>query len=169
MACFSVSQWMIVDCLVCVCAIIWLLYSGPCNLIPLYVTIRTILRQLLLYQSYTRNIDRYTFILRSPSIHVNIRPYFVGRTYGLNSQGPLYMLCFVCLVSSCLWSGMFDLIQVPFLPGDTDLDQLSKIFQTLGTPTEDSWPVSLWCTRKILTRSTCTVKYSHWLLILKTT
>jgi hypothetical protein len=30
----------------------------------------------------------------------------------------------------------------PFLPGDSDLDQLSKIFETLGTPTEDDWPVS---------------------------
>ncbi|UYV80505.1 CDK7 [Cordylochernes scorpioides] len=30
--------------------------------------------------------------------------------------------------------------QVPFLPGDTDLDQLNKIFQALGTPTDESWP-----------------------------
>lgn len=29
---------------------------------------------------------------------------------------------------------------MPFLPGDTDLDQLSRIFQTLGTPTEKDWP-----------------------------
>ena len=33
-------------------------------------------------------------------------------------------------------------LQVPFLPGESDLDQLSRIFQALGTPTEDSWPVS---------------------------
>ena len=33
------------------------------------------------------------------------------------------------------------LLRVPFLPGDSDLDQLSKIFETLGTPTEESWPV----------------------------
>jgi cyclin-dependent kinase 7 len=32
------------------------------------------------------------------------------------------------------------LLRVPFLPGDSDLDQLSKIFETLGTPTEDDWP-----------------------------
>ena len=46
------------------------------------------------------------------------------------------------------------LLRVPFLAGDSDLDQLSKIFQVslsllsmwhiyhqaLGTPTEDSWP-----------------------------
>ena len=31
---------------------------------------------------------------------------------------------------------------MPFLPGDSDLDQLSRIFQTLGTPTEKEWPVS---------------------------
>ena len=33
------------------------------------------------------------------------------------------------------------LLRVPFLPGDSDLDQLSKIFETLGTPTEAEWPV----------------------------
>lgn len=32
------------------------------------------------------------------------------------------------------------LLRVPFLPGDSDLDQLTKIFQALGTPTEDCWP-----------------------------
>lgn len=43
----------------------------------------------------------------------------------------------VQLVSS-LWS----FFKVPFLPGSSDLDQLSKIFETLGTPSEESWPVS---------------------------
>ena len=33
--------------------------------------------------------------------------------------------------------------RAPFLPGDSDLDQLSKIFETLGTPTEAEWPVRL--------------------------
>lgn len=32
------------------------------------------------------------------------------------------------------------LLRVPFLPGDSDLDQLSKIFQALGTPSADTWP-----------------------------
>ncbi|CAH3138825.1 unnamed protein product, partial [Pocillopora meandrina] len=32
------------------------------------------------------------------------------------------------------------LLRVPFLPGSSDLDQLSRIFETLGTPSEDSWP-----------------------------
>ncbi|XP_035667642.1 cyclin-dependent kinase 7-like [Branchiostoma floridae] len=32
------------------------------------------------------------------------------------------------------------LLRVPFLPGDSDIDQLSKIFQALGTPSEDTWP-----------------------------
>ena len=35
--------------------------------------------------------------------------------------------------------------QVPLLPGDNDLDQLSKIFQALGTPSEQDWPVRLPC------------------------
>lgn len=32
------------------------------------------------------------------------------------------------------------LLRVPFLPGDSDLDQLSKIFVTLGSPTDENWP-----------------------------
>ena len=32
------------------------------------------------------------------------------------------------------------LLRVPFLAGDSDLDQLSKIFQALGTPSEETWP-----------------------------
>lgn len=32
------------------------------------------------------------------------------------------------------------LLRVPFLPGETDLGQLSKIFETLGTPTDQDWP-----------------------------
>lgn len=35
------------------------------------------------------------------------------------------------------------LLRVPFLQGSTDLDQLSKIFETLGTPSEETWPVSI--------------------------
>jgi len=31
------------------------------------------------------------------------------------------------------------LLRVPFLPGESDLGQLSKIFETLGTPTEADW------------------------------
>lgn len=32
------------------------------------------------------------------------------------------------------------LLRVPFLPGESDLGQLSKIFETLGTPTKEVWP-----------------------------
>ena len=32
------------------------------------------------------------------------------------------------------------LLRIPFLAGETDLDQLAKIFQAMGTPTEESWP-----------------------------
>ncbi|XP_003745813.2 cyclin-dependent kinase 7 [Galendromus occidentalis] len=32
------------------------------------------------------------------------------------------------------------LLRLPFLPGETDLDQISKIFQCMGTPTEETWP-----------------------------
>ncbi|KAK6179419.1 hypothetical protein SNE40_011784 [Patella caerulea] len=32
------------------------------------------------------------------------------------------------------------LIRVPLFPGDSDLDQLSRIFQVTGTPTTEDWP-----------------------------
>ncbi|CAI8043245.1 Cyclin-dependent kinase 7 [Geodia barretti] len=32
------------------------------------------------------------------------------------------------------------LLRVPFIPGDTDLGQLTKIFEICGTPTEEIWP-----------------------------
>jgi len=32
------------------------------------------------------------------------------------------------------------LLRAPFLPAESDLGQLSKIFETLGTPTVDDWP-----------------------------
>jgi len=32
------------------------------------------------------------------------------------------------------------LLRVPFLAGETDLDQLGKIFLALGTPNEETWP-----------------------------
>lgn len=33
------------------------------------------------------------------------------------------------------------LLRKALLPGETDLDQLSKIFQVMGTPDEQTWPV----------------------------
>lgn len=32
------------------------------------------------------------------------------------------------------------MLRTPYLPGETDIDQLSKIFAALGTPTEENWP-----------------------------
>ncbi|KAK5642733.1 hypothetical protein RI129_008901 [Pyrocoelia pectoralis] len=32
------------------------------------------------------------------------------------------------------------LLRLPFLPGESDLDQLTKIFQVFGNPTEQNWP-----------------------------
>jgi cyclin-dependent kinase 7 len=31
-------------------------------------------------------------------------------------------------------------LRKPFLPGDSDMDQLKKIITVLGTPTEEEWP-----------------------------
>lgn len=32
------------------------------------------------------------------------------------------------------------MLRTPYLPGDTDLDQLTTIFKALGTPTDKDWP-----------------------------
>ncbi len=35
------------------------------------------------------------------------------------------------------------MLRTPYLPGESDMDQLKTIFRALGTPTEEEWPVSL--------------------------
>ena len=37
------------------------------------------------------------------------------------------------------------MLRTPYFAGDTDIDQLAKIFAALGTPTEEKWPVNKWC------------------------
>jgi serine/threonine protein kinase len=34
------------------------------------------------------------------------------------------------------------MLRTPYLPGETDMDQLKTIFRALGTPNEEEWPVS---------------------------
>lgn len=34
------------------------------------------------------------------------------------------------------------MLRVPFLAGETDLEQIKKIWQAMGSPTEEDWPVS---------------------------
>jgi cyclin-dependent kinase 7 len=34
------------------------------------------------------------------------------------------------------------MLRIPYLPGESDMDQLKTIFRALGTPTEDEWPVN---------------------------
>lgn len=33
------------------------------------------------------------------------------------------------------------MLRTPYLPGESDMDQLKTIFRALGTPTEEDWPV----------------------------
>ncbi|KAM4709745.1 cyclin-dependent kinase 7 isoform 1-T1 [Discoglossus pictus] len=60
---------------------------------------------------------------RSPELLFGARMYGVG----------VDMWAVGCILAELL-------LRVPFLPGDSDLDQLTRIFETLGTPTEDQWP-----------------------------
>lgn len=63
------------------------------------------------------------------------------------------------LMSLCVSS----LLQMPFLAGDSDLDQLTKIFEALGTPTEETWPVGIcfFPVMFVLTLLTCEVPCIH--------
>ena len=54
---------------------------------------------------------------------------FGARLYGTGVD----MWAMGCIIAELL-------LRVPFLPGDTDLGQLTKIFEVCGTPSEDSWP-----------------------------
>ena len=33
------------------------------------------------------------------------------------------------------------MLRTPYLPGESDMDQLKVTFRALGTPTEEEWPV----------------------------
>jgi len=32
---------------------------------------------------------------------------------------------------------------IPLFPGDSEIDQIFKIFKMCGTPTENAWPVNI--------------------------
>uniref|UniRef100_A0A665WDQ0 Cyclin-dependent kinase 7 n=1 Tax=Echeneis naucrates TaxID=173247 RepID=A0A665WDQ0_ECHNA len=61
---------------------------------------------------------------RSPELLFGARMYGVG----------VDMWAVGCILAELL-------LRLPFLAGDSDLDQLTKIFEALGTPTEETWPV----------------------------
>lgn len=55
--------------------------------------------------------------------------------FGARAYGPAVDIWAVgCIIAELL-------LRVPFLPGESDLDQLTKIFTTLGSPNEETWPV----------------------------
>uniref|UniRef100_A0A3Q2Z3V6 Cyclin-dependent kinase 7 n=1 Tax=Hippocampus comes TaxID=109280 RepID=A0A3Q2Z3V6_HIPCM len=60
---------------------------------------------------------------RSPELLFGARMYGVG----------VDMWAVGCILAELL-------LRIPFLVGDSDLDQLTKIFEALGTPTEETWP-----------------------------
>jgi len=41
------------------------------------------------------------------------------------------------------------MLRIPYMPGESDMDQLKTIFRALGTPTEEDWPVSEQCSFQI--------------------
>ncbi|VVC33117.1 Hypothetical protein CINCED_3A004015 [Cinara cedri] len=54
--------------------------------------------------------------------------------FGARAYGPAIDIWAVgCIIAELL-------LRVPFLPGESDLDQLTKIFTTLGSPNEETWP-----------------------------
>lgn len=49
-----------------------------------------------------------------------------------------YSVCIDMWAAGCILAEL--LLRVPFLPGESDLDQLTRIFQVFGNPTEETWP-----------------------------
>ena len=41
------------------------------------------------------------------------------------------------------------MLRTPYLPGDSDVDQVHTIFRALGTPTDEDWPVSVIAARPV--------------------
>ena len=54
--------------------------------------------------------------------------------YGADVYGPAVDIWSI----GCIFAEL--MLRVPYFPGDSDMDQLGKIFAALGTPTEDQWP-----------------------------
>ena len=64
------------------------------------------------------------FIIRSPEL------LFGARSYGTGVD----MWAVGCILAEML-------VRWPYFRGDSDLDQLTRIFTALGTPTDDTWKV----------------------------
>ncbi|KAI0565767.1 Cyclin-dependent kinase D-3 CDKD-3 [Gracilaria domingensis] len=54
--------------------------------------------------------------------------------YAAKTYGPAVDIWSV----GCIFAEL--ILRIPYLPGDSDIDQLSKIFQARGTPTKEDWP-----------------------------
>lgn len=54
--------------------------------------------------------------------------------YAARNYGPSVDMWSV----GCIFAEL--MLRMPYLPGDSDIDQLSKIFQARGTPTDENWP-----------------------------
>lgn len=54
--------------------------------------------------------------------------------YAARSYGPSVDVWSI----GCIFAEL--ILRIPYLPGDSDIDQLSKIFQARGTPTKEDWP-----------------------------
>ena len=70
------------------------------------------------------NYFKYLYF-RSPEL------LFGARSYGTGVD----MWAIGCILAEML-------VRCPYFPGDSDIEQLTKIFTALGTPDEDSWPVN---------------------------
>ena len=57
-----------------------------------------------------------------------------GQLYGAKFYGPAIDMWSV----GCIFAEL--LLRVPYFPGNSDIEQLSRIFTALGTPTEETWP-----------------------------
>mmetsp|Transcript_42543 Transcript_42543/g.127592 ORF Transcript_42543/g.127592 Transcript_42543/m.127592 type:complete len:371 (-) Transcript_42543:442-1554(-) len=80
-------------------------------------------------------------LLLSPEHH---RPY-TNQVFARWYRAPELLYGSTCYgfapdiwAAGCIFAEL--LLRRPWLPGDSDIDQLGRIFQALGTPTEETWP-----------------------------
>lgn len=97
------------------------------------------------YKMTCQVITRYVSSFISPQISISY-----GRTNPRWYRPP--ELLFGCRYYStavdiwsvgCIFAEL--MLRTPYLPGESDMDQLKTTFRALGTPTEEDWPVGVTC------------------------
>lgn len=95
------------------------------------MTCQVITRYVLAYATpCRRRLSFYTYNLSPPRWYRPPELLFGSRYY--STAVDIWSV-------GCIFAEL--MLRTPYLPGESDMDQLKTTFRALGTPTEDEWPV----------------------------